>query len=83
MDCWDGPDGEPLIFHGRTLTTKIKFIDVVRTIKDHAFVTSDLPVILSIEDHCSIKQQQFMAQTFRDIFGGLIIICKQIIEYFK
>ena len=23
LDCWDGDDGEPLIYHGHTLTTKI------------------------------------------------------------
>ena len=32
LDCWDGPDG-PLIYHGHTLTSKIKFTDVVKTIK--------------------------------------------------
>lgn len=40
VDCWDGPDGMPVIYHGHTLTTKIKFCDVLTTIKEHAFVTS-------------------------------------------
>ncbi|EPY81768.1 1-phosphatidylinositol-4,5-bisphosphate phosphodiesterase gamma-2 [Camelus ferus] len=40
LDCWDGPDGKPIIYHGWTRTTKIKFDDVVQAIKDHAFVTS-------------------------------------------
>lgn len=40
VDCWDGPDGKPIIYHGWTRTTKIKFDDVVQAIKDHAFVTS-------------------------------------------
>uniref|UniRef100_A0A8C7XUF8 1-phosphatidylinositol 4,5-bisphosphate phosphodiesterase gamma n=1 Tax=Oryzias sinensis TaxID=183150 RepID=A0A8C7XUF8_9TELE len=46
LDCWDGPDTMPVIYHGHTLTTKIKFIDVLTTIKEHAFVTSDLTVFL-------------------------------------
>ena len=25
LDCWDGEDGDPVIYHGYTLTTKIKF----------------------------------------------------------
>ena len=25
LDCWDGEDGIPVIYHGRTLTTKIPF----------------------------------------------------------
>lgn len=32
LDCWDGPDG-PLIYHGHTLTSKIKFSEVVKTIR--------------------------------------------------
>lgn len=31
----------PVIYHGHTLTTKIKFSDVLATIKEHAFVTSE------------------------------------------
>lgn len=41
VDCWDGPDGMPVIYHGHTLTTKIKFSDVLHTIKEHAFVASE------------------------------------------
>ena len=70
VDCWDGPDGNPIIYHGRTLTSKIRFIDVIKTIKDHAFVTSEYPVILSIEQHCDIQQQRIMARQFKEVFGG-------------
>ncbi|NXB45692.1 PLCG1 phosphodiesterase, partial [Leucopsar rothschildi] len=73
LDCWDGPDGMPVIYHGHTLTTKIKFSDVLVTIKEHAFVTSDFPVILSIEDHCSIAQQRNMAQNFKKVFGDMLL----------
>lgn len=41
VDCWDGPDDLPIIYHGHTLTSKIKFLDVLLTIKEHAFVTSE------------------------------------------
>ena len=70
MDCWDGPDNEPIIYHGRTLTTKIKFSDVIKAIKEHAFITSDYPVILSVEQHCDIGQQGVMARLFKEVFGG-------------
>lgn len=65
LDCWDGPDGMPFIYHGHTLTTKIRFMDVIRTIKEHAFITSEYPVILSIEDNCSLPQQRKMANAMQ------------------
>lgn len=41
VDCWDGPNSEPVIYHGRTLTSKINFYDVLIAIEDHAFETSE------------------------------------------
>ncbi|KAF7658022.1 hypothetical protein LDENG_00018360 [Lucifuga dentata] len=72
LDCWEGP-GEPIIYHGWTRTTKIKFEDVVKAINEHAFVTSDFPVILSIEEHCPIEQQRQMARIFREVFGDKLL----------
>ncbi|XP_022794203.1 1-phosphatidylinositol 4,5-bisphosphate phosphodiesterase gamma-1-like isoform X3 [Stylophora pistillata] len=73
LDCWDGPDGQPIITHGHTLVSRIKFVEVVRAIKDNAFVASDYPLILSLENHCSIPQQKVMAQTFKDLFGDCLL----------
>lgn len=74
LDCWDGPDGMPFIYHGHTLTTKIKFLDVIKTIKEHAFVTSDYPVILSIEDNCTLPQQRKMATAMQEVFGEMLLV---------
>lgn len=74
LDCWDGPDGYPYIYHGHTLTSKIKFMDVLETIKEHAWVTSEYPLILSIENHCSLGQQRNMAMAFRDVFGANLLV---------
>ncbi|XP_070349890.1 1-phosphatidylinositol 4,5-bisphosphate phosphodiesterase eta-1 isoform X9 [Equus asinus] len=68
VDCWDGPDGEPVVHHGYTLTSKILFRDVVETINKHAFVKNEFPVILSIENHCSVQQQRKIAQYLKAIF---------------
>ena len=53
MDCWDGEDGEPIIYHGFTLTSKILFKDVVMACKKYAFERSEYPLIFSIENHFS------------------------------
>ncbi|XP_071431728.1 1-phosphatidylinositol 4,5-bisphosphate phosphodiesterase eta-2 isoform X3 [Pithys albifrons albifrons] len=69
VDCWDGPDGEPIVHHGYTLTSKILFKDVIETINKYAFIKNEYPVILSIENHCSIVQQKKMAQYLIEILG--------------
>ena len=73
LDCWDGPNGKPIIYHGYTLTSKILFEDVVHAIKTHAFSSSPYPVILSLENHCSLDQQQYMAKVFRDVLGEYLV----------
>ncbi|XP_029362510.1 1-phosphatidylinositol 4,5-bisphosphate phosphodiesterase eta-2a isoform X3 [Echeneis naucrates] len=69
VDCWDGQDGEPIVHHGYTLTSKILFKDVIETINKYAFVKNNYPVILSIENHCSVPQQKKMAQYLVEILG--------------
>lgn len=73
LDCWDGDDGQPMIYHGHTLTTKIPFRPVVEAIHRSAFVTSPYPVILSVENHCSVQQQAKMAQIFQQVFGDRLV----------
>ncbi|XP_043926443.1 1-phosphatidylinositol 4,5-bisphosphate phosphodiesterase eta-1 isoform X2 [Protopterus annectens] len=69
VDCWDGPDGEPVVQHGYTLTSKILLKDVIDTINKYAFVKNEYPVIISIENHCSINQQKKIAKYLKDILG--------------
>uniref|UniRef100_A0A8C5HFX3 Phosphoinositide phospholipase C n=1 Tax=Gouania willdenowi TaxID=441366 RepID=A0A8C5HFX3_GOUWI len=75
LDCWDGSDGEPIVYHGHTLTTKILFKDIITTLKEYAFKVSDFPVILSVENHCSVEQQTVMAQHLRQILGDMLLTC--------
>ncbi|KAK6310190.1 hypothetical protein J4Q44_G00200710 [Coregonus suidteri] len=37
VDCWDGPNGEPVVYHGHTFTSKILFRDVITTLGEYAF----------------------------------------------
>ncbi|KAF5891600.1 1-phosphatidylinositol 4,5-bisphosphate phosphodiesterase delta-4-like, partial [Clarias magur] len=38
VDCWDGQNGEPIVYHGHTLTSKILFKDVVTVLGNYAFI---------------------------------------------
>uniref|UniRef100_A0A3B3TPI2 1-phosphatidylinositol 4,5-bisphosphate phosphodiesterase n=1 Tax=Poecilia latipinna TaxID=48699 RepID=A0A3B3TPI2_9TELE len=75
LDCWDGKgeDQEPIITHGKAMCTDILFKDVIQAIKETAFVTSDYPVILSFENHCSKLQQYKMAKYCEELFGDLLL----------
>ncbi|XP_037541696.1 1-phosphatidylinositol 4,5-bisphosphate phosphodiesterase beta-4 [Nematolebias whitei] len=75
LDCWDGKgeDQEPIITHGKAMCTDILFKDVIQAIKETAFVTSEYPVILSFENHCSKLQQYKMAKYCEEIFGDLLL----------
>ncbi|XP_072265736.1 1-phosphatidylinositol 4,5-bisphosphate phosphodiesterase beta-4 isoform X2 [Pyxicephalus adspersus] len=80
LDCWDGKgeDQEPIITHGKAMCTDILFKDVIQAIKEYAFVTSEYPVILSFENHCSKYQQYKMSKYCEEIFGDLLL--KQPLE---
>ncbi|KAJ6256588.1 1-phosphatidylinositol 4,5-bisphosphate phosphodiesterase [Drechslerella dactyloides] len=78
IDCWDGDDGKPVVTHGRTLTSKVLFSDVIQTISKYAFVASQYPVILSLEVHCGIEQQIVMAELLRTILGDKLIVAPLI-----
>ena len=57
-----------MIYHGHTLTSKILFRDAISAINEHAFVASEYPVILSVENHCSVPQQNRMAEIMKEVF---------------
>ncbi|KAI1316363.1 Phospholipase C [Mortierella claussenii] len=74
VDCWDGADGQPVIYHGRTLTSKILFRDVIEAISTYAFVNSPYPLILSLELHCDLNQQEIMANIMRTKLGSWLVV---------
>ncbi|PWN53803.1 hypothetical protein IE53DRAFT_383694 [Violaceomyces palustris] len=73
LDCWDGPNNTPQITHGRTLTSKVPFADVIAAIGKYAFVTSPYPLILSFEVHNDVSQQDVMARILREVLGDMLL----------
>ncbi|KAK8070169.1 PLC-like phosphodiesterase [Apiospora phragmitis] len=64
---------EPRVLHGHTLTKEISFRDVCQTVKECAFQTSDLPVVVSLEVHCSPPQQEMMVAIMEEIWGDHLL----------
>ncbi|XP_046522333.1 1-phosphatidylinositol 4,5-bisphosphate phosphodiesterase zeta-1 [Equus quagga] len=73
IDCWDGSQNEPVVYHGYTLTSKLLFKTVIQAIRKYAFITSDYPVVLSLENHCSPSQQEVIAHNLQSILGETLL----------
>ncbi|KAH8820027.1 putative 1-phosphatidylinositol-4,5-bisphosphate phosphodiesterase 1 [Xylogone sp. PMI_703] len=73
VDCWNGNDGQPVVMHGRTLTSQVSFADVMATISKYAFVKSPYPLWVSLEVHCNPQQQAIMAQIIKDTCGSKLV----------
>ncbi|KAJ3269477.1 hypothetical protein HDV01_001361 [Terramyces sp. JEL0728] len=73
IDCWDGPNGQPVIYHGGTLTSKLSFKDAIETIMKYAFVVTDTPLVLSLEIRCSWEQQNVVAEILEAKLGDFLV----------
>lgn len=69
VDVWDGEDDEPIVCAGHTLSPPLVFHCVLEAIGRFAFVASDYPLILSLENHCSLRQQKVMLKHLLRILG--------------
>ncbi len=66
-------NGEPLVLHGWTLTAPIGFRAVCKTIGETAFVTSSHPIIVSLEVHADLEQQEVMVKIMKEEWRDLLI----------
>ncbi|KAF4339019.1 phospholipase C [Fusarium beomiforme] len=66
-------DAEPRVLHGFTLTKEVLFRDVCETVKEYAFTTSDLPLIVSLEVHCSPLQQSAMVNIMEEVWADYLL----------
>uniref|UniRef100_A0A8C3AJD3 Phosphoinositide phospholipase C n=1 Tax=Cyclopterus lumpus TaxID=8103 RepID=A0A8C3AJD3_CYCLU len=69
VDVWDGPDGDPVVCTGHTLSPPLALRCVLEAIGKFAFVASQYPLIICLENHCSLKQQKVMWQHLMRILG--------------
>lgn len=71
-------EAEPRVLHGLTLTKEVSFREVCETVKEHAFVASDLPLIVSLEVHCSLLQQNSMVEIMEETWGEHLLTASEI-----
>uniref|UniRef100_A0A3P9K4N4 Phosphoinositide phospholipase C n=1 Tax=Oryzias latipes TaxID=8090 RepID=A0A3P9K4N4_ORYLA len=69
IDVWDGPDEEPVVCTGHTLSPPLVLRCVLEAIGRFAFVASEFPLILCIENHCSLRQQHVLLQHLTRTLG--------------
>ncbi|KAL0577534.1 hypothetical protein V5O48_004475 [Marasmius crinis-equi] len=72
LDIYDG-DVEPMVYHGKTLVSKVSVREVCQAIAKYAFVASPYPVVISAEIHCGVQQQDMIVSLMRKAFGDALV----------
>lgn len=68
---------EPRVLHGYTATKEVPFRRVCETIRDYAFVSTELPLIVSLEVHCNHEQQTIMVEIMKDYWKQYLVSMPQ------
>ena len=70
----NGPNGEPIVTHGNTLTSKILFKEVIQFLSVFSFEISPYPICISLENHCDHQQQKMLQNHILDYFGKNLFV---------
>eukprot|EP00928_Gymnodinium_smaydae_P013343 TRINITY_DN14873_c0_g1_i1.p1 TRINITY_DN14873_c0_g1~~TRINITY_DN14873_c0_g1_i1.p1 ORF type:complete len:630 (-),score=78.33 TRINITY_DN14873_c0_g1_i1:50-1897(-) len=77
LDLYDGErhgiDG-PCVTHGGTMTSAAELRTFLAAIRDHAFESTDLPVIMTFENHLGNEGQRRCAALVRELMGSLLYV---------
>ncbi|GLT92968.1 hypothetical protein SLE2022_107770 [Rubroshorea leprosula] len=73
LDLWPNATKDNVdVLHGRTLTTPVKLIKCLRSIKKYAFVASEYPVVITLEDHLTPDLRPEVAKMVTRTFGDIL-----------
>ncbi|KAL1837125.1 hypothetical protein VTJ49DRAFT_4223 [Mycothermus thermophilus] len=64
---------EPVVHHRGTMTSTVGFREVCRAIRETAFVTNPLPIIVSLEVGADREQQEVMVEIMKEEWDGLLL----------
>lgn len=76
IDVWNNENDateEPIITHGRTFSNGISLTNTLKVIKKYAFFTTLLPLVISLEVHCSFEAQMKLTERLKEVFGGHLL----------
>ncbi|XP_076940771.1 phosphoinositide phospholipase C 6-like isoform X4 [Bidens hawaiensis] len=78
LDIWPNNAKDNIhVLHGRTLTTPVTLHKCLKSIKEHAFVKSPYPVIITLEDHLTPSLQAKVAEMVTSTFGDMLYYPKE------
>ncbi|KAK8940047.1 Phosphoinositide phospholipase C 4 [Platanthera guangdongensis] len=73
LDMWPNSTNDDIdILHGRTLTSPVDLLKCLNSIKEFAFVASEYPVVITLEDHLTPDLQAKVAEMVIDTFGDML-----------
>ncbi|KAL6864735.1 hypothetical protein ACP4OV_015886 [Aristida adscensionis] len=75
LDLWPNDAKDHVeVLHGKTWTSPVELSKCLEAIKEHAFVSSPYPVILTLEDHLTPDLQAKVAKMIKETFGEMLYI---------
>ncbi|KAJ1426367.1 PLC-like phosphodiesterase, TIM beta/alpha-barrel domain superfamily [Sesbania bispinosa] len=73
LDLWPTSNKDDIkVDHGWTLTNPVSAIKCLKSIKEYAFIASQYPVIITIEDHLTADLRAKFADMATQIFGEML-----------
>ncbi|KAF3433437.1 hypothetical protein FNV43_RR24539 [Rhamnella rubrinervis] len=73
LDIWPNSTNDNVeVLHGRTLTTPVELSKCFKSIKEYAFVASEYPVVITLEDHLTPDLQAKVAVMVTETFGDIL-----------
>ncbi|KAL8539211.1 hypothetical protein ACS0TY_000998 [Phlomoides rotata] len=73
LDIWPNSANDNVnVLHGRTLTTPVELVKCLKSIKENAFVASEYPVVITLEDHLTPDLQAKVAEMITQTFGDIL-----------
>ncbi|RZC79890.1 hypothetical protein C5167_042467 [Papaver somniferum] len=84
LDIWPSSAGDDIkVYHGRTLTAKVPFIDCLKSIREYAFVGSEYPLVVTLEDHLTPELQlKLLRWMITQTLGDVLFTSLECLEEF-